>query len=655
MRLLRNDAVRLLGPPVLTVGGRPVEFATRKIAALVFYLAANGARRVDRAVASGLLWGSSQEDLARASLRKALSILEGSPRTEGLIGRDRASVWFVGDPTKCDLAVFNGCLAAGTERAYRDALGLWTGQPLEGLEVGEPTFDEWVAGFRADTIGFTHRLLSERLSALPRGSKPRLEAALCELIIRIEPSDNEANERLIRSHAHGGDQAAAMRQLRAFRAALDELDVPLPAGIAGFAKRLRNERPAAERDDAGDAVAETWRPRVMVMQPDGMRPTPDLFSFAHSEVLFQLLRFRSMRTLERNDSVAAGQPAALVKRIGLTDQLEHDYRLLLWDEPGAGAIYLRCLNVRGQHTVSCTRMPYELLADRASAEKTIASAVNSIEQDILNDDRGRSDTPFSRWLEAYRHLQQFTPSADRAALKILEGLSADTVGSRLSLVHSSISLILLKQRRFQPKSDRGARDIEVARDRTNHALALDALEPFNHVSLGWIRVQAGEYDRALVAFDDAITLNPTSARTLISAAEANAFCGNLTVARSLADRALAYSGRYVPAYFHGYLASIAYLAGDLDDCVAALQRAPENLQTSMLAIAAHHERGDVAEAGAARVRFERELRRAEPNRSVDSTTVSQWIVASSMIRDSALRHRLFQSLERAGVPLSRRG
>lgn len=638
----------------MKVGGQSVEFATRKIAALVFYLAANGGRRVDRAVASGLLWGSSPDDLARASLRKALSMLEASPRTAGLIGRDRASVWFVGDPTNCDLAAFNGCLAAGTERAYREALGLWSGQPLTALEVGEPTFDEWVASFRADTVGFTHRLLSGRLAALRRGAEPRLEAALCELIIRIEPSDNDANERLIRRHADGGDQAAAVRQLRAFRAALDELDVPLPAGIAGFAKRLQSERASAERLELAPD-ADAWRPRVLVMPPDGMRPAPDLFSFAHSEVLFQLLRFRSMRTLERGDAATDRQPATLVKRIGLTDHLEHDYRLLLWDEPGAGAVYLRCLNVRGQHTVSCTRMPYEQLADRANAEKVIATAVNSIEQDILNDDRGRADTPFGRWLEAYRHLQQFTPRADRAALTILEGLAADSVGSRLSLVHSSISLLILKQRLFRPKSDRSAKDMEQARERTNLALALDSLEPFNHVSLGWIRVQAGEYDRALVAFDDAIALNPSSARTLISAAEANAFCGNLNVARSLADRALAYSGRYVPSYFHGYLASIAYLAGDLDGCLAALQRAPENLQTAMLAIAAHQERGDTAGAATARVRFERELRRAEPNRSVDSTTVSKWITANTLMRDSAARHRLFEALERAGVPLSRLG
>jgi DNA-binding SARP family transcriptional activator len=650
--LVRDVSVRLLGPPSVTVAGQPVEFATRKIAALVFYLAANGGRRIDRAVASGLLWGSSPDELARASLRKALSMLEGSPQTAGLIGRDRASVWFVGDPTRCDLAAFNSCLATGTERAYRDAIGLWTGQPLAGLHVGEPAFSEWVSGFRADTIGVTHRLLAKRLASIPQGTQPRLEAALCELIARVEPSDTDANERLIRLHADGGDTAAAMRQLRAYRSALDELEVPLPASMAGFAKRLANERvPVDIPEEAPPSPERDWRPRVMIMQPDGMRPTPDLFSFAHSEILFQLSRFRSMRTLERNEGSDRPQ-ASLVKRIGLTDSVDHDYRLLLWDEPTAGSIYLRCLNVRGQHTVSCLRLPYELLGERHSAEKAIASAINALEEDVLGDRGRRPDSAFARWLEAFRRIFQFTPTADREALAILEDLSKDDEGSRLSLVHSSMSSILMKQRRFNPSPEDSARQLDVARERADRALALDGLEPFNHVILGWLRVQFGEYDRALVAFDDALALNPISARTLISAAEANAFCGRIDEARKLADSAVSFAGRYVPPYFYGYLASISYLAGDLDGCLAALQRAPDNVQTSMLAIAAYAERGNHTEVAAARVRFERELRRAEPSRPLDSSSVSRWIVMTNIMRDEGARLRLFRSLERAGVSFS---
>jgi DNA-binding SARP family transcriptional activator/tetratricopeptide (TPR) repeat protein len=647
----RDYTVRLLGPPSLVVEGQPVEFATRKVAALVFYIAANVGRRVDRAVASGLLWSSSTDELARVSLRKALSMLEASPRTAGLIGRDRACVWFAGDPSRCDLAVFNGCLASETERGYREALALWVGQPLAGLEVGEPTFDDWVAGFRADTVGFTHRLLADRLATLAPGVSPRLETALASLVVRIEPSDNQANERLIRGHADGGDTAAAMRQLRAYRSALDELDVPLPASIASLAKELGRERAAADPTDTGRADGD-WRPRVMIMQPDGMRPAPDLFSFAHSEILFQLSRFRSMRTLERTDAGPARHTASLVRRIGLTDTVDHDYRLLLWDEPNARAIYLRCLNVRLQQTVSCARMPYELLAERASAERAIAAAVNSIEQDILNDDRGNSGSPFSRWLEAYRHLQLFTPKADETALLMLEDLARDPQGTRLSLVHSSISSILMKQRRLRPGPSRLQRDADRAQDYAQRALVLDPLEPFNHVIQGWLRVQAGEHDRALAAFDDAMALNPTSARTLIASAEARAYCGYVEEARTLAEKAIAFSGRYVPPYFYGYLANINYIVGDLRGCIDALQRAPENLQTALLAIAAYEELGDPSGTAAARVRFERELRRAQPSCTIDTESVSRWIVASNMMRDTGARHRLFRSLERAGVPFN---
>ena len=59
-------------------GGEPLTFPTRKVRALLAYLAASGARSHARGKLAALLWGDRAEADARANLRKALSRLRES-------------------------------------------------------------------------------------------------------------------------------------------------------------------------------------------------------------------------------------------------------------------------------------------------------------------------------------------------------------------------------------------------------------------------------------------------------------------------------------------------------------------------------------------------------------------------------------------------
>ncbi len=655
--------IRLLGTPSLTLGSERVEFPSRKSAALCLYLIAHGGRRIDRSQLAALLWGDSDAEAARVSLRKSLSLLRANEATAQLIGSDRTQAWFAGDPTRSDLATFNRCLGAGTERAYREAARLWRGQPLADLEIGEVLFDDWVAQFRAETVNVTHKCLSKRLDSMAEATAPvSLQTAACELIIAIEPSDSEANERLLRLQLKTGQKAAAARQLRTYTNALRELDLAPPRELVEV---VRGATAQASAEQAPLVATECRRPKLYADRPhvalirsrQTNQSQGDLLSFAHSEVIHQLTRFRSIRCFERDDRDDSNSlNNGLISRIGFSDALDHDYRLLLWDEPRAKSIYLRCVNARRQDTVSCVRIGYDSLDDRTAAETIIATAINSLEQDIVTDDRPRTCcSPYDRWLEAYQLLTQWSDTSARAALPILEELANDDQGKRLSLVHSSISSLMMIRRLTVPTEARVARaEQDRARTAALQAIALDALEPFNHVVMGWMRMQANEHDTALLSFDDAVALNPYSASTVVAAAEAYAYAGNVVKAQTLADKAVALSGRCTPAYFHAYLANIAYLRGDLTACVEHLRRAPESIHTATLMVAAQSERDDAKAAAAARVQFERELRQAEPHTQFDGSTLSKWLVSTNMHRDVDVRQRMFQSLERAGVPVNAR-
>lgn len=648
MSSVRNIRVRLLGRPAATWKGRNVEFPTRKTGALLFHLAAAPGQRAERRHLSGLLWSDAGEEQAAASLRKVVSHLSRAAGTSDLVDKDRNHVWFAGDPFETDLALFNRCLETGTTRALRQALELWRGEPLAGLETGSELFDEWMQSFRSETVDLAHRHLSKRLAALPEGQGDReLERAVCELIARIEPTDTAANARMIRAMAAAGDIPGATRRFRNFARALAEIDVAVPQDLSTFVTTLAEpcERTVtAKHDDA----RRSW-PSVVLRRPASAGGGSDRCASVHSELLLQLSRFRPLRCFD--DADTPRQSTARVMR--LADDNQHDFRVLMWDQPEQEAVFLRCINARRNYTLSCVRLPYTTLTDRERMEYAVAACINGIEQDILHDDHVIADTVFGRWVEAFKLMSQWTRHSDVAALEILEDLAKDDRGRRMGRVHAAIGSILMIQRLIVPQETDADQDrLARAREWVQKAIAVDHLEPFSHVVLGWLRVQSGDHERAVAAFEKALELNPYSGRTMIAAAEAYAFCGRLDCANALARRAVACFGPGMPADVHGYLANIAYLSGDLAECLHHLHRAPENLHSALLAVAVHQERGDEKAAAQSRVLFEQEMRRAKPEAHLDGPGLSRWIESSTMIRSPQQRERMFAALERAGVMVS---
>jgi hypothetical protein len=78
-------SIRLLGPPEVSIEGRPLRFGTKKSLALLCYLAAEGGRHSRRELAE-LLWPQSDERHARTDLRSALAKLRKSLEEDGAHG-----------------------------------------------------------------------------------------------------------------------------------------------------------------------------------------------------------------------------------------------------------------------------------------------------------------------------------------------------------------------------------------------------------------------------------------------------------------------------------------------------------------------------------------------------------------------------------------
>ena len=154
MTLLQVD---LLGDlQMRSASGSLVTISAKKSQALLAYLGVKPAQRVSREKIASLLWSSTGPDQARQSLRQTLSTLRKelaqlSPderiliEENDLLGLDETNV-------SCDVAAFESLVAAGTEQSLAKASTLYRGDFLDGFQINEERFDQWVTAER-DRLG----------------------------------------------------------------------------------------------------------------------------------------------------------------------------------------------------------------------------------------------------------------------------------------------------------------------------------------------------------------------------------------------------------------------------------------------------------------------------------------------------------------------
>ncbi|MCH7864674.1 MAG: winged helix-turn-helix domain-containing protein, partial [Proteobacteria bacterium] len=131
--------------------GGAISIPGKKPRALLAYLALNAGKPQSRDHLAALLWGERFDEQARQSLRQGISKLRkalGDGATEVLVS-DGDGVMLNADAADIDTADFERLAAEGTPDTLAQAAGLYGGGLLDGLEVREKAFEDWIAAERA--------------------------------------------------------------------------------------------------------------------------------------------------------------------------------------------------------------------------------------------------------------------------------------------------------------------------------------------------------------------------------------------------------------------------------------------------------------------------------------------------------------------------
>lgn len=253
-------SMHLLGPPELSLGGRPLSVRRRKALGLLAYLALTE-QPAARATLGLLFAGESSEPLALQSLRVQLAELREHLAGHLILSRQMLAFNY-DSPHWIDVHEFERLLGeapADDLPALAAAIDLYRGDLLAGLAIPNALdFAAWLAGERQRlrylALGALHKLLA----AYARARNLTAGLAVAERILAMEPGDEACYRTAMGLLADCGDPEQALRFYERWRTVLGERrqGAPQPETNA-VSMPIRDAAPATGRfpqDQTGSAA-----------------------------------------------------------------------------------------------------------------------------------------------------------------------------------------------------------------------------------------------------------------------------------------------------------------------------------------------------------------------------------------------------------------
>ncbi|HEX9406020.1 MAG TPA: response regulator [Thermoanaerobaculia bacterium] len=259
--LLGDLQMRFASGSLLTV-------SAKKSQALLAYLGVKPSQRVSREKIASLLWSSTGPDQARQSLRQTLSTLRKelaqlSPdekiliEENDLLGLDESLV-------SCDVAAFESLVAGGTEESLMRASHLYRGDFLDGFQINEERFDQWVIAERDRLHRMALRGNMQLIELQTRRGTFDEAINTAQRSLRIDILQEPVHRALMRLYMQSGDLVNALQQYETCAKVLKrELRIEPDAETKALHREITQLR---AKSSAQAASAEEQRKNVLIVE-----------------------------------------------------------------------------------------------------------------------------------------------------------------------------------------------------------------------------------------------------------------------------------------------------------------------------------------------------------------------------------------------------
>lgn len=256
--------------------GSAVSLASRKGQALLAYLALRRGHPQTRDKLAALLWGDTPDDQARNSLRQTLFTLRRA--------FDQVADWLVAEGETLavnprvvwvDAVAFEAAAQAGTPETLAEAAALYTGDLLDGLNLREMAFEDWLVVERERYRELAYDVLTRLLKHQAETGETESAIFTAGRLLALDPLQEAVHRMLMRLFVRQGRRGAAQRQ---YQLCVDLIRRELGGDIEPETRRLYEElvqRPTADAaateqpwfEDVRPARGER-RPAVLVVEDD---------------------------------------------------------------------------------------------------------------------------------------------------------------------------------------------------------------------------------------------------------------------------------------------------------------------------------------------------------------------------------------------------
>ena len=514
-----------------TATGQLLPIAGKRPRALLAFLAMPPGRPRPRGELAALLWGREEEQRARHSVSQVLTRLKAwlEPAGPDLLVATRDDVMLDQSRVRVDALELEALARGPSPASLADPAALYRGDFLEGIDLKEEAFEDWVMARRHELRETAVRLLS----TLARDEEPARALAAARRLATLSPLDEWAHRRVMTLHLEAGRADLALVQFERCREVLRrELEtepdpatrqlhrealikarrapMPLHRREAATAGPPADEPPAPPWKMSAPGLPDRTSIAVLPFENRGGDPDQDFFSEGITEeIITALSRFRNLFVIARNSSFAYRDGSARPERIGRELGVGYLLQGRIWRFESTLRVSARITDTGTGEEVWAERYDrpaHDLLALQDDVAATIvATLVGRVENAELQRVRRKplgSLAAYELVLRGRAQMHRHRPGDEDAARPLLEQAVALDPGSAFARAQ----LALLHLYAFFWDDSRASLDRAAAI--AAEAVWLDETEAWGHMVLGLANLHFRNFDLALHHCQKAAGLNP---------------------------------------------------------------------------------------------------------------------------------------------------
>ncbi len=505
--------IMLLGGVAVTDDSKTIAIGGLKDRALLAYLASNPGTPIPRTKLASLLWNDVPERQGRDSLKQSVWRLRRALGSSAAAAfhADRQTLVLDRELTNVDASKFCGLLAGGEDHCREEAIALYRGEFLEGLDIRSAAFEDWVLVERQRLRHLACETMAALIEQQSKEGRRDRAAKTAQQLLALEPLHEGACRALMRSHAERAQRSQALKLFETLRQRLrEEIGVrPEPETVALY-EAIRGGALIAKDDRSAELDLEP-KPTIAVLPFSGIGNDPEQDYFAAGlteDVVTDLSRISGLVVVSRHkvpdttQGLDAKDPA---RRLDVCYLLEGSVRKA--GERMRINVQLRD-GASGAH-VWAARYDREM-SDIFSVQDEIARSVAEVlhvrllphELTSITERPTNSPEAYELYLLARSF---YLRGINRGSLRIARDLFAKAreLDPLYARAYASIAICEYYLSMSDPTAS-----LESMMSNSQRALELSPGLADAHAALGLAQYGAGQYESAAGEFDRAIELDP---------------------------------------------------------------------------------------------------------------------------------------------------